>query len=190
MFTFANMNYTLTTSEAAIAADEFIARYRDVERMDALCGQCPSYGNSWGCPPHGFNPATISDGFKTVKLMGTTIEFDEATRAECTTPEMSRTVATQAMQEVWETILPELYELERQVPRSRCFTFRCHLCPEGCTRPEGKPCRHPELLRYSLEAVGFDVTAATRDLLGIDLEWSNDGRLTKHITIVTALFCR
>ena len=190
MFTFANMNYTLTTSEATIAADEFIARYRDVERMDALCGQCPSYGNSWGCPPHGFNPATISDGFKTVKLMGTTIEFDEATRAECTTPEMSRTVATQAMREVWETILPELYELERQVPRSRCFTFRCHLCPEGCTRPEGKPCRHPELLRYSLEAVGFDVTAATRDLLGIDLEWSSDGRLTKHITIVTALFCR
>ena len=184
------MNYTLTRKEATVGADEFIARYRDVERIASLCAQCPSYGKSWGCPPHGFNPVTVSDGFKTIKLMGTTIEFDEATRDECTTPEMSRAMATRAMEEVWKTLLPGLYDKERQVPGSRCFTFRCHLCPEGCTRPDGKPCRHPDLLRYSLEAVGFDVTAAARDLLGIDLEWSNDGRLPKHITIVTALFCR
>ena len=94
------------------------------------------------------------------------------------------------MQEVWKTLLPELYEKERQEPGSRCFTFRCTLCPEGCTRPEGKPCRYPDRLRYSLEAVGFDVTAAASDLLGIDLEWSSDGTLPKHITIVTALFQR
>lgn len=184
------MNYRVTRKEATIAADEFIARYRDVERMAALCAQCPSHGNSWGCPPYAFYPETVSNGFKTVTLMGTTIEFDETTRAECTTPETSRVVATQAMQEVWKTLLPELYEKERQVKGSRCFTFRCTLCPEGCTRPEGKPCRHPDRLRYSLEAVGFDVSAMSHDLLGIDLEWSSDGSLPKHITIITALFQR
>lgn len=184
------MNYSVTSKQVTVPANDFISRYRDVERMAAMCGQCPSHGNSWGCPPYAFDPETVSNGFKTVTLMGTTIEFDEATRAECTTAEMSRSVATQAMQEVWKTLLPELYEKERQVKGSRCFTFRCTLCPEGCTRPEGKPCRYPDRLRYSLEAVGFDVTAAASDLLGIDLEWISDGRLTKHITIVTALFQR
>ena len=38
------------------------------------------------------------------------------------------------------------------------------------------------------ESVGFDITAMTKELLGIELEWSIDGSLPKHITLVTALF--
>lgn len=182
------MNYTVSTKQATIAADEFISRYRDIERIRQYCLQCPGYGTSWGCPPFDFDPATVTDGFKTVTVTGTTIEFDEQTRAACTTAGESARVGREAMEQVWQSLLPTLYEQERQVPGSRCFTFRCVLCPEGCTRPLGKPCRHPERLRHSLESVGFDLEAVTRDLLGIDLEWSTDGALSKHITLVTALF--
>lgn len=182
------MNYTVSTKQATIAADEFISRYRDIERIRQYCLQCPGYGTSWGCPPFDFDPATVTDGFKTVTVTGTTIEFDEQTRAACTTASESARVGREAMEQVWQSLLPTLYEQERQVPGSRCFTFRCVLCPEGCTRPQGKPCRHPERLRHSLESVGFDLEAVTRDLLGIDLEWSTDGVLSKHITLVTALF--
>lgn len=171
-----------------MAADEFIRRYRDVERIGSFCLQCPGYGKTWSCPPFDFDSATVSDGFKTVTVTGTIIEFDEETRAECTTAEQSREVGRAAMNEVWKTLLPALYEQERQHPGSRCFTFRCVLCPEGCTRPEGKPCRHPEQMRHSLESVGFDLVAVTSDLLGVELEWSRDGSLPKHLTLVTALF--
>lgn len=181
------MNYSVTTKEVTIAADEFIRRYRDVERIGAYCLQCPGYGTSWGCPPFDFDPHTVSYGFKTVRLMGTTIEFDEVTRASCKSAELSAAMGREAMNEVWKTLLPRLYEMERETPGSRCFTFRCVLCPEGCTRPEGKPCRHPERLRHSLESVGFDIVAMTRELLGIDLEWSTDGTLPKHLSLVTAL---
>ncbi len=119
--------------------------------------------------------------------MGTTIEFDEATRGSCKGAEQSAAMGREAMNEVWKTLLPRLYEMERETLGSRCFTFRCVLCPEGCTRPEGKPCRHPERLRHSLESVGFDIVAMTRELLGIDLEWSTDGTLPKHLSLVTAL---
>jgi len=184
---FATMKYTVTSKQATIEADEFIRRYRDVERFDAYCRQCPGYGKTWSCPPFDFDPRTRCDGFKTVILMGTTIEFDEQTRAVCKTAEQSSATGHQAMKEVWETLLPQLYQMEREHSGSRCFTFRCELCPEGCTRPQGKPCRHPEMMRHSLESVGFDIGAMTRELLGIELEWSNDGSLTKHITLVTAL---
>ena len=182
------MKYTVTSKEVTIAADEFVRRYRDVERIRGYCLQCPGYGKSWGCPPFDFDPATVTEGFKTVTVMGTVIEFDEATRAACKTSDEAIAVGRGAMEEVWQLLLPRLYEMERQTPGSRCFTFRCSLCPEGCTRPEGKPCRHPDRLRYSLEAVGFDIEAMTRDLLDINLEWSRDGSLSKHITLVTALF--
>ncbi len=43
-------------------------------------------------------------------------------------------------------------------------------------------------MRPSLEAVGFDVSATARDVLGIELLWSTDGRLPQRITLVTALF--
>ena len=39
-------------------------------------------------------------------------------------------------------------------------------------------------------SVGFDLVAVMHDLLGIDLEWSTDGSLPKHITLVTALFTK
>jgi len=182
------MKYSVTNRQATLAADEFISRYRDVERFRQYCLQCPGYGKSWSCPPFDFDPRIKSDGFTTVTVMGTTIEFDEPTRAACKTAEQSSAAGKEAMQEVWKTLLPRLYEMERQNPGSRCFTFRCVLCPEGCTRLEEKPCRKPELMRHSLESVGFDIEAMTRDLLGINLEWSTDGSLPKHITLVTALF--
>ena len=182
------MNYTVTSKEVIVDADEFVRRYRDVERIREFCLQCPGYGKTWSCPPFDFDPRTVTDGFNTVKLMATTIEFDEPTRDACKTSEQAAAAGRQAMEEVWKTLLPRLLEMERQLPGSRCFTFRCSLCPEGCTRPEGKPCRHPDMMRHSLESVGFDIVAMTRDLLDIDLEWSSDGSLPKHLTLVTALF--
>ena len=182
------MNYTLSTREATLSADELIARYRDVERIRQYCLECPGYGTSWGCPPFDFDPASLTDGFKSVTVMGTMIEFDEPTRSACSTAQESARVGREAMSQVWQSLLPRLYEMERETTGSRVFTFRCVLCPEGCTRPQGMPCRHPERLRHSLESVGFDIEAMTRDLLGIELEWSTNGSLAKHITLVTALF--
>ena len=182
------MNYMVKNKQVTIGADEFIARYRDVDCIRQFCLECPGYGRTWCCPPFDFDPKSVTDGFKTVTVMGTTIEFDEETRAACKNTAQSAAVGREAMQEVWNLLLPRLYEMEHEMPGSRCFTFRCSLCPEGCTRPEGKPCRHPDKMRYSLESVGFDIEAMMSDLLGIELEWSTDGTLPKHITLVTALF--
>ena len=184
---FAMMKYCISSKEITINAHEFIRRYRDVERFQEYCKQCPGYGKSWNCPPFDFDPAQVSEGFDTVTVTGTTIEFDEETRAACKTSQQSSLVGKKAMSEVWKSLLPQLYEQERLEPGSRCFTFRCVLCEQGCTRPQGKPCRHPAMMRHSLESVGFDIEAMVRELLGIELEWSRDGSLPKRLTLVTAL---
>ena len=181
------MNYTVTSKSVTVDAREFVSRYRDVERIGALCRQCPSFGKMWCCPPYDFDPCSVSDGFTKVTLMASVIQFDDTTRNACKTPEEASAMGREVLEQVWQSIAPGLYEMERETPGSRCFSFRCSLCSEGCTRSEGKPCRHPDMMRHSLESVGFDIVAMMRDLLDIDLEWSNDGFLPRHLTLVTAL---
>lgn len=65
----------------------------------------------------------------------------------------------------------------------------CIHCPEGsCTRPEGRPCRHPELVRPSLEACGFDVARTASELFGIELKWGSGGRMPEYLTLVCGFF--
>ena len=47
--------------------------------------------------------------------------------------------------------------LETEYPGSlACYAGTCHLCPDDtCTRITGQPCRHPHLIRHSLEISRF-----------------------------------
>ena len=94
-------------------------------------------------------------------------------------------------------ILPErqrlerrLLEMERQYGgRSFAYVGTCIHCPEGsCTRPEGRPCRHPELVRPSLEACGFDVARTASELFGIEMKWGSGGRMPEYLTLVCGFF--
>ncbi len=50
----------------------------------------------------------------------------------------------------------------------------CRLCfnekDKNCTYDEGYPCRYPNKIRYSMEAVGIDVTQTVKNL-NFNLEW-------------------
>lgn len=180
--------YTLSQHQATMDAAEFIGRYRDAGRFLALCAQCTNFNQMWCCPSFDFDAESLTNGFNIVNVFGTTIEFDAETLEHGKSPRSAQVIADEAVGEVLKTLLPQMFSLEAEVPGSRSFTFRCTLCPQGCARSSGNPCRHPDKMRYSLEAVGFDVTAISHDLLGIDLEWSSDGSLPPRITLVTAVF--
>jgi len=85
----------------------------------------------------------------------------------------------------------ELLAYEQSVDgRAFCCTATdgCDFCARPCTRPDGKPCRHPELVRPSLEAYGFDLTATLADLFGIKTLWSKDGILPDYLVLIGAVF--
>ena len=76
-------------------------------------------------------------------------------------------------------------------PAARAFfAGTCLLCPpEHCTRRENLPCRHPESIRPSLEALGFDVARTTSGLFGIDLQWGRPDAPPACLTLLSALAC-
>ena len=181
--------FTTTRIEAEIDAAPYVAKYRDTQRVQGYCAQCGNFGKVWGCPPLPADGDDCVSGFNRVNLYGIKVAFDNEMLQHTYTTDESRKIVEQALDEVWAEWLPKLYAMEADNPGSRVFTGRCRLCrPLECSRANGKPCRHPDKMRHSLEAVGFDVVKTTRDLLGIELQWGRDGHLPPYLTLVTAIF--
>ena len=83
----------------------------------------------------------------------------------------------------------ELFEMEKAYPGSVSLSAgSCSTCgKDGCTRPSGKPCRYPDKMRYSIEALGGNVGKTVHDLLGIELEWIEEGKAPSYFVLAGGL---
>ena len=83
----------------------------------------------------------------------------------------------------------ELFELEKEFPGSVSLSAgSCGMCRGGgCTRPEGKPCRFPEKMRFSIESLGGNVGLTVSRLMGIELEWMEEGKMPSYFVLVGGL---
>lgn len=168
------------TAELPVA--DYIARYRDADRFIGCCRECSNFGHSWGCPPFEYDVGQLLSRYRTALLVATKITPAEEGRP---------------LSDAGALIRPERVRLERRLldmeerfgGRAFAYVGSCLYCPEGsCTRPDGKPCRHPELVRPSLEAYGFDIGRTASELLGIELKWGAEGRLPAYLTLVCGFF--
>ncbi len=168
--------------EATAEAAGYVARYRDAERFLELCRECPNFGRSWACPPFDIDMDEVLRAYSTVTFHAVRIE------------PLAKNLPVSAARDV---MRPHRMEFERRLLDIECneggrvFTFagECLHCSAGtCTRPYGKPCRHPERVRPSLEAWGFDVSRTVKDFLGLDLLWGADGSLPEYLMLVGAHF--
>lgn len=176
------MDYSVENFTADISVDDYIERFRDERRFIGFCRECPNYGNSWGCPPFDFDTTEILRRYKNVHLIATKI-----------TP-VDKTIPLDRSQEL---IRPERIRLERQLlemerrhgGRSFAFVGKCLYCgDEPCARKAGKSCRHPDKVRPSLEAFGFDIGRTLSELFHIELLWGKDGTLPPYLVLVCGFF--
>lgn len=160
--------------------------YHNIERFLAMCKQCPSYNRVWSCPPYGFAAEDLLAGYETIDLYGTKIMFDAAARRACRDKDSATAYSQAALDKAKRRANNKVLALEKNQKESLALSCGgCSLCAQ-CTRPQGIACRHPELIRPSLESLGFDVGAIAKDILGIKLLWVED-RLPEYMTLVTAL---
>lgn len=175
------MDSSIRDITRTVEVKELMKRFRDVERFIAYCRECPGYGRTWGCPPFDFDADEYLGRWSIAEITATVV------------PVPAGTAATEAHR----FVNPERARLDRELQvRERetggvsfSFVGNCLYCPgEDCTRPCGLPCRHPDKVRPSLEAFGFDVGAMLSELFNLPLLWGKDGKLPPYLTIVTAFF--
>ncbi len=66
--------------------------------------------------------------------------------------------------------------------------FTSDITVEGYIAEFGTPCRHPEKVRPSLEAFGFDIAKTLSELFNIELLWGKDGKLPEYLVLVSGFF--
>ncbi len=167
---------------AVMAVNEYITRFRNVEATMAACRHCSGYGCSWGCPPFDYNIEELLRRYNNVLLIATRI-------TPVLTPD-SMAQYEEILHEVRESVTTRLLNLEHETEGLACtYMCRCTYCGSmPCARIEGKPCRHPQRIRPSLEAYGFDIVNTLKHIFGIDLQWSVNGSIPSYMVIVSALF--
>ena len=177
-----SLRYTARDLTAELPATEYIARFRDAGRIGGYCRTCPNYERSWGCPPFGFVVDEYLAGYASALLVATKIVPE--TRG-IPISESGRLIRPERLR-----LEARLLEMERLYGgRSFAYVGTCLHCPEGsCTRPAGKSCRHPDKVRPSLEACGFDIARTTSELFGIDLKWGSEGCIPEYLTLVCGFF--
>lgn len=174
--------YTCRDYTVTVPMAEYLAGFRDVPRFLELCRQCPNYGCSWACPPFAGESIPDLDRYRSIMIVATRIVPDGGRRRGIDDAEgMMRPERLRV--ERW------LLQLEKE-HHGRAFGFSgtCPYCPPGtCARRDGHPCRHPELVRPSLEACGFNLGDTLTRLFAMDLQWSADGNLPPALTLIAAV---
>ena len=183
-----SMKYTKEYVSGDLSMPEYIEKYVDVEQFLPYCRECQNYGKIWSCPPYDFDPMDIWNAYDRIHVEGTIIHFPEE--------EVSK---ERTKEEIFE-IEKEICEKEKQIIADKLLAMEddnsislsagtCLSC-RSCARSEGKPCIHPELMRYSIESLGGNVGLTCSKMLGIELEWVTEGHLPKTISLISALMIK
>ena len=160
----------------------YIKEFRSTDYFIEFCQQCKNYGRRYGCPPFDDETLSLVYKYEKVRILGIKIIPNNK--------QLPLSVANDLMEPVVKDMNEELLNLEQSLGGYAFgFVGSCPYCGgRPCARIEGKPCRHPEKVRPSLEAFGFDMSKTAKDLLGLEIKWSKGELIPEYLTLVCGLF--
>ena len=178
----ADMAYTTEKFFADIDAKNYINEFRRTDYFIEFCQQCKNYGRRYGCPPFDDETLSIVEGYEKVRIMGVKIIPNNK--------QLPLSAANDLMKPVITEMNEELLELEKSLGGYAFgFVGTCQYCGDApCGRISGEPCRHPDKVRPSLEAFGFDMSKTAKDLLGLEIKWSQGELIPEYLTLVCGVF--
>lgn len=179
--------YTTSHHEASLSVPEYLEGYVAVEEFLETCKNCPNYDNIWSCPPYDFDVIEYWKKFGTLKLFATNITFNPELLERTYTQDELKQILTKVLSDEKQKLSDGLMLLESEYPGSISLSAgNCQIC-SSCSRPQGQPCCHPETMRYSIESLGGNVGLTIRKLMGLNLEWMEEGKLPGHFVLVSGL---
>lgn len=166
--------------EKTIDVPAYVEGYVNIEEFLECCKVCGNYDRKWCCPSFDFDPA--EDYWKKFS------HFRVIGKKMCLSEEEKENWET-LMAEVKAQLTEELFAEEAKHPGSRSLSAgSCHICGEdNCSRVLGEPCRFPDKMRYSIEALGGNVGLTASKLLGIELQWIEEGKVPDYFVLVGGL---
>lgn len=175
--------YTCETMIQTVPLEDFRRDLVDVPRFMGYCLDCSNAGRYWSCPPYDFDPQEIWARYGGLLLLVRKVTF----RKDRLFPGERRAFERTELPKIKADMNRELLEMEAKIPGSLAlFPGRCEWCP-SCARGEGKPCRFPERMRYSVESLGGDCGGALERYFGEPLQWAQGNKLPERLLFLGGL---
>lgn len=181
-----NMKVTMRFTQVSMA--DYIKNYRFPEKFLAYCQQCSNYDQNYSCPGFDFDPDEYLNKYQYIYLIGTKAVLDPEKVAEFGEDDLvdKFIYGRNVVKSIRKTLDAKLLKMESIFPLTRAFfAGSCTDCAE-CERMYDKPCPDIGKVRYSLEAFGFDMSLTAKELLDLDIIWSED-YLPEYYTLVSGL---
>ena len=167
--------------------EELKNNFWNIEKFEGFCKQCRNYGKLWSCPPYDFSIEEYVYRYKYIYIVGVKIVFDEDTLSSINTKEKISNYTTETLHFMKNKIMNEMLKLEKLYPNSTSLSAGgCNLC-ENCSKLKNVQCIHPDLMRYSLESLGFDVGGISSKLLNFELKWATETRLPDYFSLIAGI---
>lgn len=187
------MEYTYRFSNGPVEMNKLMDEYYNLDRTRKFCYECPSFNKNWSCPDYDFEEKEWLNRYRYVYLIGKEYHIPREDRQKVIGVAKVGDYALRAMKVLKVSAFKDLIALEKKVPNSMALMpGNCIVCEitedQKCTKELGdEPCRHPEVLRFSLESLGFDVDSIMKFEIGLYLQWPKEGRLPEKLCGVMAL---
>lgn len=170
----------IETYEKEIKVADYIEGYVCVEEFLEMCKACENFERKWSCPSYDFDP--VEDywkKFETLKIVGKKMVFEEDEKENWQT----------RVGEVQDDLTAELFAREQELPGSQSLSAgSCRICGlDNCARKNGETCRFPDKLRYSIESLGGNVGLTCTKLLGVRLQWVEEGKVPDYFVLIGGL---
>ena len=180
-------------SLGAKRVEYLMEEYFNREKTLGFCKACPNFSKYWSCPPYAFDEAIFLKQFKYMHIIGRQMEVPREDLRNVRDPEAVKNYCTDKLQAIkvmtWKTLL----EIEDEVDGViGLIPGNCPICEtQGmeCARKINQPCRHPKLMRFSLESLGFNVADLLKYEVGMTIQWGDTYRLPEVLTSVSAILC-
>ena len=174
--------YHIRELTAETTVPEFVAQFVHVEKFLPACRQCPRYNTRWTCPPFDFDPMDVWGGYTGLRLYARILDADGAGQP--------MDDATEALLREKRLYREKLRQWEQAAPGSQMLLAgTCDQC-QVCEKSQGRPCHSPELLRYSIEALGGDVEGCLRHHFHMPVLWGKDGAAPDYLVLVGGLLTK
>ncbi len=132
--------------------------------------RCPYYEHSWGCPPKA--PYLEEEVMAYERYYLIYFRFDLKDK---NSGKIADSPSYKDMRKVMEKEMEDFIHSHQGKSEEMKILWdgHCRTCEkEGktCTLDEGIPCRYPDKIKYSMEAVGINVTETVKKA-NLDIEW-------------------
>lgn len=158
-------------------------KYYQKEFIKRACKEgCPNYGSKWSCPPFSKPYYKLTDGYNKAALISFSTNMNSYVEIK------NKYTAIKAANVTLKNLVEKVArKIEMETSGYALLSGSCRLC-RPCARKTNEKCKHPDKMRYSMEAAYLNVQAICEELLGFELLWYEKNILPQYTSTVSLVF--